>query len=121
MSFHLPSKSVPVRFVSELLCASISEPQCYPTEEAKPARGSCAYASSASSRGELSPRERQVLERAILGSENKVIAYDLGLADSTVRVLMRRAAIKLGARTRAGAIEAYRRLRSGGPIENTAK
>ncbi len=108
-------------FVSDLHCASISEPQCYPTERVRATRGSCASACTNPSRGELSPRERQVLERAILGSENKVIAYDLGLADSTVRVLMRRAAIKLGARTRAGALEAYQRQRSGGPLENTAK
>jgi DNA-binding CsgD family transcriptional regulator len=62
---------------------------------------------------ELSAREREVLERAILGRENKLIAYELGLAASTVRVLMRRAAGKLGAKTREGAIEAYRRSRSG--------
>jgi DNA-binding NarL/FixJ family response regulator len=48
----------------------------------------------------LTAREREIVERALLGSENKCIAYDLGLSDSTVRVLMSRAAIKLGVRTR---------------------
>lgn len=48
----------------------------------------------------LSTRERQVVEQAVLGSHNKAIAYDLGLSHSTVRVLMSRAATKLGVRTR---------------------
>src|SRR5262249_44474607 len=48
----------------------------------------------------LSPRERDVVERALAGAENKVIAYDLGLSHSTVKVLMARAASKMGARTR---------------------
>ena len=48
----------------------------------------------------LSAREREVVQRACLGSHNKGIAYDLGLSHSTVRVLMCRAAAKLGVRTR---------------------
>jgi len=48
----------------------------------------------------LTPRERQVLAHAALGHDNKMIAYELGLAHSTVRVLLARAAAKLGARTR---------------------
>ncbi len=49
---------------------------------------------------ELSEREHQVLTQAHLGHSNKVIAYELGLAASTVRVLLHRAAVKLGATTR---------------------
>jgi DNA-binding CsgD family transcriptional regulator len=49
---------------------------------------------------QLTKRERQVLEYARLGHHNKLIAYDLGIADSTVRVLLARAAAKLGVRTR---------------------
>jgi DNA-binding CsgD family transcriptional regulator len=49
----------------------------------------------------LSPRERQVAYLAGLGRSNKVIAYELGLAHATVRVLVARAAYKLGVRTRA--------------------
>jgi DNA-binding CsgD family transcriptional regulator len=48
----------------------------------------------------LSRREEQVLGYAALGHSNKLIAYELGLAHSTVRVLLARAAGKLGARGR---------------------
>ena len=48
----------------------------------------------------LTEREREVVTRAARGCANKEIAYDLGLAHSTVRVLMARAAVKLGTRTR---------------------
>jgi len=48
----------------------------------------------------LSARERQVVAHALRGQTNKEIAYELGLADPTVRVLMRRAARKLGVRSR---------------------
>jgi DNA-binding NarL/FixJ family response regulator len=48
----------------------------------------------------LSPRERVVVEHAARGLDNKVIAYELGVSHSTVKVLISRAAKKLGARTR---------------------
>lgn len=48
----------------------------------------------------LSDRERQVLGYARLGHHNKLIAYELGIKDSTVRVLMSRAMAKLGVRSR---------------------
>jgi DNA-binding CsgD family transcriptional regulator len=48
----------------------------------------------------LSGRERDVVLRAARGHENKVIAHELGLAQSTVRVLIARAAAKVGARSR---------------------
>jgi DNA-binding NarL/FixJ family response regulator len=38
---------------------------------------------------------------AALGRSNKLIAYELGLAQPTVRILMARAARKLGVRSRA--------------------
>ncbi len=53
----------------------------------------------------LSAREQQVASLAALGRSNKLIAYELGLAHATVRVLMARAAKKLGARSRAELIE----------------
>jgi DNA-binding NarL/FixJ family response regulator len=49
---------------------------------------------------ELSRRERQVVACACLDHSNKVVAYELGLALSTVRVLMSRAMKKYGARSR---------------------
>jgi DNA-binding CsgD family transcriptional regulator len=48
----------------------------------------------------LSARESQAVSLASLGRSNKLIAYELGLAPSTIRVLIARAAKKLGARSR---------------------
>jgi DNA-binding NarL/FixJ family response regulator len=47
------------------------------------------------------------MTHAHLGHSNKVIAYELGLAASTVRVLVHRAARKLGANTREEAIASF--------------
>lgn len=58
----------------------------------------------------LTRRERQVLAYAALGRSNKVIAYDLGIAHSTVGVLMSRAMAKLKARTRGEAIDQWLKL-----------
>lgn len=60
--------------------------------------------------GELTLRERQVVGYAALGHDNKVIAYDLGISHSTVRVLMARAAAKLGVKSRETLIAAYSAL-----------
>jgi DNA-binding CsgD family transcriptional regulator len=49
----------------------------------------------------LTDRERQVVLQATLGFTNKEIAYALGVSASTVRVLMARAAARVGVRTRA--------------------
>jgi DNA-binding CsgD family transcriptional regulator len=59
----------------------------------------------------LSARECDVVERALGGADNKVIAYDLGIAHSTVKVLIARAAFKLGVRTRRQLLDKLR-LRS---------
>jgi len=47
----------------------------------------------------LTDRERQIVSYAVLGHSAKLIAYELGIAPSTVRVLLARAARKLGAKT----------------------
>jgi len=57
--------------------------------------------------GALTQRERQVVGYAALGHDNKIIAYDLGIAHATVKVLMARAATKLGVRSRAKVVSAY--------------
>jgi DNA-binding CsgD family transcriptional regulator len=44
----------------------------------------------------LTARERQVVALYRLGADPKLIAYELGLADSTIRVLLGRAARRLG-------------------------
>lgn len=48
----------------------------------------------------LSEREKQVIALASMGHHNKLIAYNLGISHSTVRVLLARAARKLGVGTR---------------------
>jgi DNA-binding NarL/FixJ family response regulator len=59
----------------------------------------------------LSERERQVVAFASLGHPNKLIAYELGIATSTVGVLLSRAMRKLGVSSRTELIEAVRKLR----------
>jgi DNA-binding CsgD family transcriptional regulator len=66
----------------------------------------------------LSEREQQVAALAALGRTNKLIAYELGLAHPTVRVLMARACAKLGARTRTELIEKQRSAHSRGVGED---
>jgi DNA-binding NarL/FixJ family response regulator len=53
----------------------------------------------------LSERERDVVLRALRGCNDKVIAFELGVAQSTVRVLWARAAAKVGARSRRHLLE----------------
>jgi DNA-binding NarL/FixJ family response regulator len=55
----------------------------------------------------LTPRELQVLAAAAIGQTNKVIAYELGLSDSTVRVLLARSAKKLGVKKRVELVALY--------------
>lgn len=78
--------------------------------ETKDARYIVARANSASSHGprSLSERERQVLGCLALGHSMKVIAYELGLSHSTVRVLVGRARVKLGARDREDLVAKFR-------------
>lgn len=58
-------------------------------------------------RTDLSEREHQVMTQAHLGHTDKVIAYELGLSASTVRVLLHRATRKLGAATRQEALARF--------------
>ncbi len=48
----------------------------------------------------LTPRERQVATLAAAGHANKLIAYDLGIAEGTVATTLTRAMQKLGVRSR---------------------
>jgi len=57
--------------------------------------------------GSLTLRERQIVTLAAAGQHNKLIAYNLGISHSTVRVLMGRAARRLRASSRAALIHRY--------------
>jgi DNA-binding CsgD family transcriptional regulator len=70
---------------------------------------------SSSNVEQLSPREREVLDHAAAGSSNKAIGYELGVAASTVGVLLGRGARKLGAGSRREAIARYREGGGGAP------
>lgn len=56
----------------------------------------------------LSPREHQVAGFVALGHAPKLVAYELGLSESTVRVLLSRVYAKLGVRTRAEFLESWK-------------
>ena len=58
--------------------------------------------------GLLTERERQVVALAAMGLANKVIAYELGIATSTVGVLVSRAVARLGVSSRRELLDAYR-------------
>ena len=58
-------------------------------------------------RTDLSVREHQVVTQAHLDHNDKVIAYELGLSVSTVRVLLHRAVRKLGGATRKEALARF--------------
>lgn len=58
-------------------------------------------------RRDLSEREHQVMTQAHLGHSNKLVAYELGLSASTVRVLLHRASRKLGASSRKDALARF--------------
>jgi DNA-binding CsgD family transcriptional regulator len=69
----------------------------------------------APTQGPLSERERQVLAYAALGHPNKLIAYELGIANSTVSVLLARAQTKLGAASRNEMLALYNAASAGSP------
>jgi DNA-binding CsgD family transcriptional regulator len=56
----------------------------------------------------LTDRETQVLAHLALGRPPKIIAYELGLSASTIRVHLTNAAAKLGAKTREDLVAKYR-------------
>jgi DNA-binding CsgD family transcriptional regulator len=58
----------------------------------------------------LTKRERELVAHAAVGQHNKLIAYTLGISHATVRVLIARAAKRLGVRTRAELIAKFLEL-----------
>jgi DNA-binding CsgD family transcriptional regulator len=65
----------------------------------------------------LTEREQQVVASALTGKSNKEIAYELGISDSTTRVLLGRAYARLGVRSRKELFDLpqLRALRGGDP------
>jgi len=61
----------------------------------------------------LSEREKQVVALASLGRSNKLIAYELGIAHATVRVLFARAARKFGVQSRLELIARFKESTNG--------
>jgi DNA-binding CsgD family transcriptional regulator len=68
---------------------------------------------------DLTKREEEVLSCAMDGHSNKSIAYALGVAPSTVGVLLFRAATKLGVKSRSELLSAYASRKPGGPAVAT--
>ena len=62
-------------------------------------------ATSAAGFETFTDRERQIVVKAALGSSNKEIAGAFGISEATVRVLMARAAHRLGVHTRKALLE----------------
>jgi DNA-binding NarL/FixJ family response regulator len=62
----------------------------------------------------LSAREREVLGWIAKGATNKFAAYELGVAEASVASYLRRAALKLGVRTRVELVRLY----NGARVEN---
>jgi DNA-binding NarL/FixJ family response regulator len=58
----------------------------------------------------MTERERQIVERASRGDSNKAIAFDLGIATSTVSTHLSHAAAKLGLDSRNAVIQTYSAL-----------
>lgn len=68
----------------------------------------------------LTPRERQVTQALAMGLTNKEVAYELGMSHSTVRVLVARARVKLGAATSAELVTKIRDELLGRPSDRQA-
>ena len=72
------------------------------------AAGTCCEGSLPSTEQSLTVRERDIVGRAARGESNKVIAYELGLAPSTISGHLTKAAAKLGVRSRVELITMFR-------------
>ena len=65
----------------------------------------------------FSPRQLQVLERLRQGKQNKIIAYELGMCESTVKVHLRQIMNKLNARNRTQVVLLTRSMCESGVAE----
>jgi len=102
----------PERFIRKLDCPRAIKPilmraiELDPDDRYEDAASFCAaLRSPPAPMSALTERERQVVSYAVLGHPNKFIGYELHMSVSTVRVLVARAAAKLGVRSRAELIK----------------
>ena len=65
---------------------------------------------------EFSPRQIQVLERLQQGKQNKIIAYELGMCESTVKVHIRHIMRKLNARNRTQVVLLTNKMHCGSAV-----
>ncbi len=75
-----------------------------------PSQAARTAAASQSEPDRLTPRQKTVLSRLRLGKANKIIAYELGMTESTVKVHIRNIMRKMGATNRTQAVYNSQRL-----------
>ena len=103
-----------IRFINEggtyiPVCVLAASPELQRTSDAQPM----------DERGkpiEFSPRQTQVLERLQQGKQNKIIAYELGMCESTVKVHIRLIMKKLNARNRTQVVLLTNKMYSGSAV-----
>lgn len=61
---------------------------------------------------ELTPRQCAILNESSRGHENKIIAYDLGISEDTVKTQLKRAYRKLAVASREDAARRHHRLKT---------
>ena len=76
--------------------------------------GGPAFSKSNGEEEQFSPRQLQVLELLHQGKQNKIIAYELGMAEATVKVHIRMILKKLNARNRTEIVMKTRRVQPNG-------
>ena len=69
----------------------------------------------------LTEREREVFERVVKGTLNKLIAVDLGISERTVKAHRHEVMAKMGARSVAELVETAQQLRELGVLSQPAK
>jgi DNA-binding CsgD family transcriptional regulator len=110
---HAAARSGPVgtpTIWSILACGSWSPLSTYAGGSGRRIMFACANPPGMRDPRALSERERAVAERAAFGDANKVIAYELGIAETTVGVLLTRVRRRLRVRSRAELVRSVRAL-----------
>jgi DNA-binding NarL/FixJ family response regulator len=94
---------IPAAFLQALMRDAQVEPAAHPTGAANPFDGDVQLSG-------LTARQRAVLHRLREGKANKIIAHELGMRESTVKVHVRNILRKLGASNRTQAVYIVNRI-----------